>query len=135
MVSEDLLDMEEQHEGFSAVPYICPAGYLTVGFGHNLDEPMSDHLARLILREDIKVAIRDLLTVLPDLDTYSTGRKHALTDMCFNMGLTTFRKFKKMIAYIKLDDWENVAKEAEHSDWYTQVGNRGIKIVGMLRKG
>ena len=135
MITDDLLCLIEANEGFEALPYRDTVGKLTVGFGHNLDSPMPKHLARLILKEDIKIAIRDLVKVLPDIDTYSTSRKNALTDMCFNLGLTKFKGFQKMIVAVKNDDWETAAKEAENSDWYNQVGIRGKKIVTLIREG
>lgn len=134
-MEDDLLDMLEQHEGFEPLPYKDTVGKLTVGFGHNLDAPMSEHLARLILKEDLKVAVRDLITVFPKVDTFTTNRKHALTDMCFNLGLSKFREFRRMISAIDHNDWNTAANEAQNSEWYKQVGNRGKKIVKMLRDG
>lgn len=132
-LEDDLLAMIEKHEGFEPLPYHDTVGKLTVGFGHNLDNPMSEHLARLILKEDIKVAIRDLIKIFPELDSFTTNRKYALTDMCFNMGLPTFKRFRKMITAVNREDWDTVAREAENSLWYTQVGNRGKQIVAMLK--
>lgn len=57
------LALIERFEGFSPTPYLCPAGWWTIGYGHvirddelprwrSIDQPT----ARNILREDIAVA-------------------------------------------------------------------------------
>lgn len=135
VIPETLIDFISRHEGFSPMPYVCPAGHLTVGRGHNLDVPMRENAANALLVEDIKDATRDLIVVLPDLYSYSEARGNALIDMAFNLGITRFKGFKKMIAAIKRGDWELAAKEAECSTWYQQVGGRGVEVVKMLKEG
>ena len=34
MINEAGIAIVKFYEGWSAVPYICPAGYLTIGWGH-----------------------------------------------------------------------------------------------------
>ena len=35
--NEVTLDLIKKYEGLSLVPYLCPAGYWTVGYGHRCD--------------------------------------------------------------------------------------------------
>ncbi len=58
--SEDGLRLIRRFEGFSAVPYLCPAAYLTVGYGHvvkNPDafrQPITEDEATEILTVDVE---------------------------------------------------------------------------------
>ena len=36
-LSPELLDSLKRQEGFRAVPYRCPTGHVTIGYGHNLE--------------------------------------------------------------------------------------------------
>ena len=38
-ITEDGVRLIRRFEGFSALPYRCPAGYLTVGYGHLVKNP------------------------------------------------------------------------------------------------
>jgi len=125
-------EMLRRHEGFRSLPYLCTAGKLTVGYGHNLDEPMSDELGGMILQYDIKVATRELIRIFQDFPMFGERRASALIDMMVNLGATRFRGFKKMIAAIKKNDWVEAAAEAKDSRWYVQVGSRGNEITKML---
>ena len=125
-------EMLRRHEGFRSLPYTCTAGKMTVGYGHNLNEPMSDELGAMILQYDIKVATRELIRIFQDFSLFGERRASALIDIMVNLGATRFRTFKKMIAAIKKKDWISAAQEAKDSKWYEQVGSRSSEIVNML---
>lgn len=125
-------DMLKRHEGFKPQPYTCTAGKTTVGYGHNLDEDMTEELAQIILQYDIKVATRELIKIFPNFPTFGDRRASALIDMMVNLGAVKFRGFKKMIAAIKAGDWKTASAEAKDSRWYNQVGSRGPEIVTFL---
>jgi lysozyme len=127
--------MIERHEGFSALPYRCTAGFLTVGFGHNLEQLMNREEARALMDVRLRATVRELLLVLPELYSYGDVRAEAFIDMAFNIGLPSFRTFKRMIAAIIAKNWQVVANEMEQSKWYRQVGNRGHELVQMVRDG
>ena len=40
-LTEDGLRLIRRFEGFAALPYRCPAGYLTVGYGHLVKNPQA----------------------------------------------------------------------------------------------
>jgi len=142
MFSDELLDFIMDNEGFRDKPYLCTSGRLTIGYGHNLDNPISEKTARTILQEDIGHAVGHLCHLFPVFLSFPENTKMALIDMMFNMGLARFLSFKKMIAAINKVDWRKamieledlreIAREAKDSKWYTQVGVRGDKVVKLL---
>lgn len=157
-----MVDIERQleftgpNEGLRLKTYKCPAGFDTIGYGHNLeasglpedmlfevDVPtgpgewdgleITEDFANRLFAVDAREAWNELLKIFPDLEMYSESRQIALTDMMFNMGAKTFRKFKNMIAAIQLGMWHVAAKEAKESDWYRQVTNRADKVIARLK--
>ena len=132
MFSEELFDFIMENEGFRDRPYTCTAGRLTIGYGHNLDIPITEKTARAILRDDIGRAVRDLCGIFNNGLAFPAPQRMALIDMMLNLGLTRFLGFRRMIAAIDKGDWDMAAAEAKDSLWYTQVGVRGDKVVKLL---
>ena len=73
----------------TAIPYICPAGFWTIGYGHlcKSDHPeitleeAEDYLAR-----DLAKALNATLRYCPVLATEPEGRLAAIVDFTFNLG-------------------------------------------------
>lgn len=128
-------EMIKRYEGLRLKPYICPAGRLTIGYGHNIqDNGITKAEADFILANDLVNTRRDLLAVFGDqVGTWSEARQDALTDMMFNMGLPVFLGFKNMIAAIKAEDWEEAARQALDSRWREQVGRRAVEDAGKIK--
>lgn len=81
--------MVQKHEGFSAVPYKCPTGHLTIGYGHvikNGEDLTSVTLSQAeeLLRNDLEIAgeaVKRHVKVPLNNDQYS-----ALASWFFNLG-------------------------------------------------
>lgn len=145
MTLENLLIL---HEGLWIEPYMCAAKKWTFGVGRNYeDNPLSTEevtfllrtgptkeFAMLLLYNDIK----RVRTELEDFDFFlmlNEPRQYALIDMCFNLGISRFSRFKKMIAALKEGDYDRAAKEMLDSKWAKQVGQRAITLSEMIRTG
>jgi lysozyme len=134
--TETLLEMLKRHEGLRLFPYNCSAGKTTIGYGRNLtDMGISESEAQILLVHDMEQSMLTVDRIFPDFYGYSRNRKKALTDMMFNLGLTRFLKFRKMIDAILNNNWPLAAEEAEDSLWFSQVKSRGIEIVKLIREG
>ena len=129
---EDQLIM---HEGLRLKPYRCPAGYLTIGVGRNLEtKGISENEALFLLRNDIA----EVTAQLERFDWFRAlgpVRRKVLIDMCFNLGMAGLLGFQKMIEALKRADYEAAADEMVNSRWYGQVGERGRRLERMMRTG
>lgn len=110
-------------------------GKLTIGYGINAEEGLKEYEAEWLLKERIMCAYEEVKSTAWWHHVNTDGRQIALTDMCFNLGLTSLLGFKKMIAAIQAEDWEQAAKEALDSLWARQVGVRAERIAEMLKTG
>jgi len=123
------------HEGLRLKPYRCPAGYLTIGVGRNLDtKGLSKEEALFLLRNDIE----EITSQLEKYEWYrglDDVRKKVVIDMAFNLGIYGLLSFKRMIQALNCYDYDTAADEMVDSAWYHQVGTRARRLVEMMRTG
>lgn len=122
-VPQAAVDLAKRFEGFHRVPkndplrrahpYICPAGFWTVGYGHLCmpdHPPITGAEAELFLAQDLMTALAATLRYCPVLATESEGRLAAIVDFTFNLGagrlqMSTLRR------QINHHDWPSAAVE------------------------
>lgn len=97
-VPQAAIDLAKRFEGFHRVPkhdagraypYICPAGFWTIGFGHLCESnhpPITEEEAEDYLAQDLQTALRATLRYCPVLATESESRLAAIVDFTFNLG-------------------------------------------------
>jgi lysozyme len=133
-----LIEQLKRHEGVRTHAYKCSADYITVGVGRNIDEDgglgLSDDEIDYLLANDIKRCKQELVALswFVDLDEV---RQDALTNLCFNLGLTRLLGFRNAMAAMAEGDYEKAADEFLDSRWATQVGQRAIEVTNMIRSG
>ena len=140
----------ERDEGRIDAIYLDHLGYPTFGVGHlvkasdpehgwEVDTPVQPDRIFEVFEEDVQDAIKHLNKIFPpgdendDLWQMPEEVQLILCNMCFNMGPTRLRKFKKMIAAINVRDWAEAANQMVDSRWYTQVPNRAGRLVSRMR--
>jgi lysozyme len=121
-VPPQAIEIAKRFEGFHRVPktdpgrahpYICPAGYPTIGYGHLCDPkhpPITEAEAEAYLAQDLKTALAATLRYCPVLATEPEGRLAAIVDFTFNLGggrlqTSTLRR------RVNQRDWEAAATE------------------------
>lgn len=137
-----LMKQLKQHEGTGPTdgermfPYEDPRGFLTIGWGRNLDENgITKHEAKVLLQNDVERHWDELVEACPWVLELNEVRQAALGNMVYNLGLPTFLEFKNMISALKNNDFESAADEALNSRWADQVGNRADQLAKQLRDG
>lgn len=96
-----------------AQPYICPAGYWTIGYGHLCDSkhpPITEAEAEIYLARDLQTALQATLRYCPVLATEPEARLAAIVDFTFNLGagrlqMSTLRR------RINQRDWRQATSE------------------------
>ena len=97
-VPQAAVELAKRFEGFHRVPkndpgraypYVCPAGYWTIGWGHLCDQnhpPVTEAEADAYLAADLMTALAATLRYCPVLATEPEGRLAAIVDFTFNLG-------------------------------------------------
>ena len=139
------------HEGCVLMPYICPAGYLTIGVGRNLEtNPLTSeerkvcgdwrhgitkNAAFYLLRNDIQKAERECSKNIPFFNTLDKERRYALIDMAFNLGINGLLKFQLMLEAMGSGFYDTAAKECLNSRYAKQTGMRARRIAKTIKTG
>lgn len=129
------IERAKKEEGFSGSMYKCPAGYLTIGYGINLEAtPIPEHIAELWLAHELN-RVESHLMCLDWFIVLDENRRHAIIDMAYNMGVAGVCKFKSMISALRKKDYETAAKELVDSKYFRDVPNRARRNRDILLTG
>jgi lysozyme len=115
---DKLLALIKRFEGFSAKPYMCPAGVATIGYGSTRyldgtkvtlrDNPITPAMAEQLVIAQINAEyLPETLRLCPKL---SGDRLTAIVDFSYNLGIGRL-KSSTLRKRINAEDWESVPKE------------------------
>ncbi|ARU21610.1 3-deoxy-D-manno-octulosonate 8-phosphate phosphatase [Ralstonia solanacearum] len=121
-VPQAAIELAKRFEGFHRVPtvdpgraypYVCPAGYWTIGYGHLCDQthpPITQAQAEAYLAADLVTALNATLRCCPVLATGPEGRLAAIVDFTFNLGAGRLQT-STLRRRINQRDWPAAANE------------------------
>ncbi len=149
--NETLLKQLMRHEGAKRdragchVAYRCPAGALTIGYGHNLDaRPLAglgegakidEPRARKILFEDVRMLGVALDRALPWWRKAGEARSAVLLNMAFNMGTAGLLGFRRTLQAVREQRWKDARDGMLASKWAGQVGRRASELAEQMLTG
>ena len=132
---ETLTKWLELDEGCKLQPYHCTAGKLTIGIGRNLEDTgITQAEAHFMLEGDIARIMRELDQHFPEWRELSEVRQMVILNMCFNIGTFGFLNFKRTIAYVREQRFDDAAEEMLRSQWAEQVGDRAKRLSAAMRE-
>ncbi|MFZ2738109.1 MAG: lysozyme [Burkholderiaceae bacterium] len=121
-VPQAAIDLTKRFEGFHRVPksdprrahpYICPAGFWTIGYGH-LCEPthpsITETEAEVYLAHELQTALTATLRYCPVLVSEPEGRLAAIVDFTFNLGAGRLQT-STLRRRVNQRDWPSAATE------------------------
>jgi len=137
-VPQAAIDLAKRFEGFCRVPksdpgrahpYICPAGFHTIGYGHLCDPahpPITEAEAEVFLTRDLITALNATLRYCPVLTTEPEGRLAAIVDFTFNLGAGRLQT-STLRRRVNQQDWAIAAQELRR--W---VYGGGVVLPGLV---
>ena len=141
-VPQAAIDLAKRFEGFCRVPksdpdraypYVCPAGFWTIGYGHLCDAthpPITMEEGEAYLAADMAIALNATLRYCPMLATEPEGRLAAIVDFTFNLGATRLHA-STLRRRINQRDW--LGAEQELLRW-VYAGGRVLPGLVLRRK-
>lgn len=124
-----LRDDLARDEGLRLRPYKCTAGYLTIGYGRNLEgNGITREEADAMLDHDIAVISKDLDKNIPWWRQMPEPAQRGLINMAFNLGWPRLNQFKNMLSALQTGNYYEAAQHALDSKWSFQVGDRATRI-------
>jgi len=91
---QDAIDLIKKHEGFQPRPYLCPAGYRTIGYGHRILP--GEVFDRMTGREAGSILLWDLQKTFKVIDEVvkvplNDNQLSALLSFVYNVGGSAFK--------------------------------------------
>jgi lysozyme len=130
-INEAGLTLVKHFESFSAIPYVCPAGHRTIGYGHVIGpnenfDTITPEMGEHLLQMDLNIAESDVVRLI-EVDL-SDNQFSALVSFVFNIGgaalqRSTLRK--------RLNQRDYTGAAEEFPKW-CYAG--GVKLAGLLRR-
>lgn len=139
-VPQAAIDLAKRFEGFCRVPkndpgraypYVCPAGYHTIGFGHLCKPdhpPITEAEADAYLAQDLMTALTATLRYCPVLAAEPEGRLAAIVDFTFNLGAGRLQT-STLRRRVNQRDWASASQEL--SRW---VYGSGKVLPGLVAR-
>ena len=129
--SSAAIELIKRYESLSLVPYLCPAGKLTIGWGHVIRsgetfEKVTKAEAEKILKKDVAIAE----TAVNELVRVDLHQEHfdALVSFVFNAGA---RNFKNSTMLRKLNAGDYLGAGREFQKW---VYSNHRKLNGLVER-
>jgi len=133
-ISQAGIDLVKRFEGCSLTPYLCPAGYWTVGYGHVIGIGKTKPEKQLYTQEEVDELLRaDLARFERGVLRYCTvhlsqSQFDACVSWAYNLGLGRLQR-STLRQKLNRQDYEGASKELLK---YDKVNGKALK--GLTRR-
>jgi len=129
-----LIEDIKKHEGFRSSVYKCTEGYDTIGYGFAIKDLIIDEdVATLILMKKLHKMLERIIIAFPWFKTIDDEAKSVVINMCYQLGLTGFSKFKKTIYLLETEQYEEASTEMLDSLWAKQTPARARELSNRIK--
>ena len=127
---QQLAGILKRHEGLELEPYRCTEGYLTIGYGRNLEtKGISEEEAEYLLRNDMEVVVAALNDRIPWWNNLPDHKRIVLASMAYQLGVGGLLKFQNMLAAAEDGDDREVVAQMRDSRWHRQTTARAEELA------
>lgn len=147
----ELIDDIKRHEGLrlavyddaTGLPIVAGSvvvGNPTIGYGRLLTSGrgITKEEATYLFNNDFGAVIKELtenFSWFSDTERLNTPRADVVINMAYNMGVPTFKAFKKTIAAIEAGDWGEAARQILDSKAARDLPVRYSELAKQMRTG
>ena len=130
----NLIEQIKESEGFRPTVYKCTEGYDTIGYGFAIkDLVLGEDICDIILERKIAELKLRIKQKLPFYDDMPEKAQDVIVEMCYQMGINGFSKFKKTIDHLMRKDYKAASVEMLDSRWAKQTPNRAKKLSNQMQ--
>lgn len=122
-------------EGREKKMYKDTAGVLTIGIGHNMNNPISDAAVDQIFSDDVAPIDAQCRTMFSNFDAMTDPRKAVLANMMFQLGPTRLATFTVFVGLVVHGQFNAAADDMLTTLWAKQVPSRAKRLADAMRAG
>ena len=129
-----LIEAVKLSEGFRDRVYKDTLGIDTIGYGFAIKDLVLDRdIGDLILMKKLHKLLERILIAFPWFKDIDDRAKSVVVNMCYQLGLSGFSKFKKTIYLLETEQYEEASVEMLDSLWAKQTPRRAKELSETLR--
>jgi lysozyme len=127
--SQKGLDLIKKFEGFNDKEYICPAGKITIGYGHVIlpneyfQEPMTRLEGELLLKKDL-ISREESLNTLVKVNI-NQNQFDSLISLIYNIGIINFKQ-STLLKFINDRLFNKVPEQFRRWKYVNKVVSKGL---------
>ena len=130
MTRSELIESIKVNEGFEGFEYDDHLGNPTIGYGTKL--PLTEVEATLLLKHRLDVMSATVRSRWNAFTRMPQDVQSMVLEMCYQMGVSGFMKFVKMIQALEKNDWGEAYAQGLDSRWAEQTPNRASRVLSVL---
>ena len=134
MLSKEFVDFMIEEEGFSATPYFCQAGHLTIGIGHKILQ--GERFDTITMEQALNLLEKDLQPGYRAIDRLvrvklTQQQQQALLSFIFNLGVGAFGN-STLLKKLNEGDYKGAGLEFLRWNKYTDPKTKELKVSAGL---
>ena len=95
---------------------------------------MDEDIAETILERKLTYLIKRIHAKFPIVEDLHVEAQEVVYEMCYQLGLAGFSKFKKTIQFLRLGNYEACSLEMLDSRWARQTPNRAKRLSNVIKE-
>lgn len=132
---KELLDNIKLSEGWRPKVYNDTLGIPTIGYGFAIkDLVLDEDLGEIILKRKLAYLTERIGKTFDWYKDMPFEVQDVVVEVCYQLGIRGFSKFKKTINFLKERDFPSASTEFLDSKWATQTPNRANRLADVVRK-
>ena len=130
-----LIDSIKKHEGYVPTVYKDSLGIDTIGYGFAIkDLELDEDICNEILVRKLK-NLESMIKIKFNWFIYMPPKiQDVVMEMCYQLGVGGFSKFKKTIAYLQNKQFHDASQEMLDSLWAKQTPNRAKELSKKVKE-
>ena len=132
-IFSSLVEILKVEEGFRSKPYLDSRGVLTIGYGTNIHDGISEVEADYLLKWRLRRAAAKLTVLWPSYREQPRSVQIALLDMSYQLGVYGLLRFHQTLARLESKDYSGAADSALDSLWAKQTPKRAARVAETFR--
>jgi len=125
----------KKNEGYISTVYKDSLGIDTIGYGFAIkDLNLEEDICDIILERKINKLRAEVKKRFKWYDNMPVIIREVVMEMCYQMGVTGFSKFKKTIGFFETKDFKSASVEMLDSKWAVQTPGRAKQLSEKVRK-
>ena len=130
IVRDTLFEDIKMEEGYRSSVYLDTLEKPTIGYGFLIDSlELQEDICQLILMRKLEKLIKTIKFNFKWFDDMPEKIQDVVINICYQLGVSGFSKFKKTIQFMKNKQWDKASVEMLDSKWAKdQTPQRALRL-------